>query len=233
MKSRISIALLAATALAASVPLRAQAPAHLMGAPYHDASRAYIDVMIPHHEDVIMMTEHHLAMAKSEAVKTLARRMMAGERQEVAELKATRRSLFGSDSSRSSMMRGMMQMTGMDHMRDTGAMRAHMDSMRMHEHAMAGAQRAAMPRAAMPHEPMSGMPMGGMMSGDMDRMFLQHMIAHYQDGIDLSILAEDSRAAAQVRELARRSREAHERDIAEMRRLLTTLPAAATDGASH
>src|SRR4051812_33791256 len=76
MKTRLSLVLLIATTLAAATPLGAQAPARMMGAPYHDASRAFIDLMIPHHEMASMMSEHHLSMGKSDAVKTMARKMI-------------------------------------------------------------------------------------------------------------------------------------------------------------
>jgi uncharacterized protein (DUF305 family) len=223
MRTRHTLSLLVATALVAAAPLQAQAPARMMSAPYHDASRAFIDLMIPHHEMAIMMAEHHVSMGKSDAVKAIARRMIAAQRQEIAELKATRRALFGSDSSRSPMMRAMMQMMGMDRMHDTSATHAMMDSMRMHQQPMPGMQ----------HQGMEHGGMMGMMSGDMDRMFLEHMISHHEDGIDMSILAEDSQAAARVKQLARKIREGQERDIADMRRILATLPAAPADGHQH
>lgn len=218
MRSSLSLALVVATTLAAGMPVRSQAPARMMGAPYHSASRAFIDLMVPHHEMAIMMTEHEIAMGKSDTVKALARRMMAAQRQEIAELKDARRSLFGSDSSRSQMMRAMMQMMGTDRMHDSSSSHAMMDSMRMRQQPMTGMQHPGMT---------------GMMSADMDRMFLEHMIGHHQDGIDISILAEDSQAASRVKQLARKIREGQERDIAEMRRLLGTLPAAAADTHRH
>lgn len=201
-------------------PLQAQAPARMMGAPYHDPSRAFIDLMIPHHETAIMMSEHHLQMSRNDAVKALARRMIADQRQEIAELKATRRALFGSDSSRSPMARAMTQMMGMDRMRDTAARRSMMDSMHQHQPPVAGAEHPGMHREGMM----------GMMPGDMDRMFLEHMIAHHRDGIDMALLAEDSQAAARVKQLARKSREGQERDIGEMRRVLGSLPRSGGEG---
>lgn len=228
MKTRFAFALLIATTLGAGVPLRAQAPMHMMGAPYHDASRAFIDLMIPHHEMAIMMSEHHLATTRNDALKAMARKMIAQQKQEIADLKAERRTLFGSDSSRSPMMRGMMQMMGMERMHDSSATHAMMDSMQMHRQPMAMGQQKEMQ-----HQGMEGAGMKGMMSGDMDRMFLEHMIAHHQDGIDMAILAEDSRAAARVKEIARKSREGQERDIAEMRHLLASLSGAPADAHKH
>lgn len=82
---------------------------------------------------------------------------------------------------------------------------------------------------------MMQMPMGmdSSMMGDMDRMFLEHMIAHHQDGIDMAILAEDSQAAARVKQLAMSIRQGQERDLAEMRRLLAALPAMGTSPHEH
>jgi uncharacterized protein (DUF305 family) len=190
-----------ALALYAIMPLGAQAPARVMGAPYHNASRAFIDVMIPHHEMALMMSQHAIEAARSDSVKALARATLEQQQKEIADLKAARRTLFGSDSTRGSMMPGMMpMMTRMMAMqRDSGMM-------------------------GMPHD--SGM-MGQMMA-DFDRMFLQHMISHYQEGIDIALLAEQSQAAARVKELAAKSRESQERDLARMRRLLAKLPARAS-----
>ncbi len=190
--TRISIAA-CAVALYAVVPLGAQAPTRVMGAPYQNASRAFIDVMIPHHEMALMMSQRAIQAARSDSVKAVARDMLDQQRKEVADLKAARRALFGSDSTRGSMMEGMMpMMTQMMGMQPDSAMMGHM--------------------------------MGQMMA-DFDRMFLQHMISHYQAGIDIALLAEHSQAATRVKELAVKSRETQERDVARMRRVLAKLPA--------
>ena len=205
-----------AAATAASAPLQSQAPTRVMGAPYHDASRAFIDLMIPHHDMVTMMAEHAATEAQTDAVKLLARRMADAQKKELAELKATRKTLFGSDSSRTSMMHSMMQMMGMHRMTDSGAARPTMDSMPMRRDTTAHAAHQAAP-----------MPM---MSRDFDRMFLEHMISHHQDGIEVSLLAEHSEATTRVKELAKKTREGQEREIAEMRRILASLPAAPAPG---
>ncbi|HSQ29903.1 MAG TPA: DUF305 domain-containing protein [Gemmatimonadaceae bacterium] len=188
---RISIAA-CAVALYAIIPLGAQAPTRVMGAPYNNASRAFIDVMIPHHEMALMMSQRAIEAARSDSVKALAKDMLDQRRKEIGDLKAARRALFGSDSTRGSMMEGMMpmmtQMMGMQH---DSAMRGQM--------------------------------MGQMMA-DFDRMFLQHMISHQQEGIDIALLAEHSQAATRVKELAVKTRESQERDLARMRRLLAKLP---------
>lgn len=214
--------LILAAGAAAAAPLGSQAPTRTMGAPYHNPARAFIDMMIPHHEMALMMSEHHGAMSRNDAVKAIARRMITEQRQEIADLKAARKALFGSDSTRSPMMGAMMQMMmGMERMHDTTAMRPMMDSMRMRRDSMQRGEHAGHQAAGMP-----GMgAMSGMMSGDHDRMFLEHMISHHRDGIDMSILAEDSRAVMRVKQLAKRIREGQERDVVEMRRILGTLPA--------
>lgn len=245
-------AYLLALAVFASVSLQAQNPTRVMGAPYASASRAFIDVMIPHHETALMMSQHAVAEARSDAVKELARKMVESQTAEIAELKAARRALFGSDSARRSMMGAMMQMMmGMHQMGDSGAprvmkepMRAMPDSMRMMPDSMRMVRDSAraMPDSVhmmpdsmrmRPTEPAHGeqhvgamMPgmMAGMMSGNFDRMFLERMISHHRDGVDISLLAEHSDAGARVRQLAKKTREAQERDIAEMRRILATLP---------
>lgn len=217
MRRTLLGALLLTAAAVASVPLQAQPPTRVMGAPYNNASRAFIDLMMPHHDMALMMTEHAVTAARNDAVKDLARKMAEAQRKEITELRAVRRALFGTDSARTNpMMRDMMQqmqrMMAMQPMRDSGAGRAMSDSMHMRrDSAAGGGQRAMMPT---------------MMAGDVDRMFLGHMISHHEEGIDVSLLAEHSDAAVRVRQLAKKIREAQERDIAEMRRILATLPAA-------
>lgn len=205
-----------AAATAASAPLQSQAPTRVMGAPYHDASRAFIDLMIPHHDMATMMSEHAATAARTDAVKALARKMADAQKKELAELKAMRKTLFGSDSSRTSMMHSMMQMMGMHRMTDSGAARPMVDSMAMRRDTTAHAAHQVAP-----------MPM---MSRDFDRMFLEHMISHYQDAIEVSLLAEHSDATRRVKELAKKAREGQEREIAEMRRILASLPAAPAPG---
>ena len=233
MHSTTLRAALVLAALAAS-SLGAQAPAREMGAPYHDPSRAFIDLMIPHHEMALMMSEHHLAMSKHEGVKAIARRMATEQRQEIADLKEARKALFGSDSTRSPMMRAMMRMMGMERTDDTAATRSMTDSVRMRRDGApaAGGQHADHQGGATPGMREGG-GMAGKMAGDHDRMFLEHMIAHHRDGIDLSILAEDSQAAARVKQLAKKIRDGQERDIVEMRRVLGTLPAPPAAGHQH
>lgn|SRR5512146_740139 len=187
-----------AVALCAIMPLGAQTPARVMGAPYQNASRAFIDVMIPHHEMALMMSQHAIQTARSDSVKALARDMLGQQQKEIADLKAARRALFGSDSTRGSMMQGMMPMMT--------------------------------PMMGMQHD--SAM-MGQQMMADFDRMFLQHMISHHQQGIDMALLAEHSQAAARVKELAVKTRESQERDLGRMRRLLAMLPAPAPGQPPH
>lgn len=228
MRIRWPAALSGIVALAATLPLTAQTPERVLGAPYHHPGRAFIDLMVPHHEMAVMMSRHALAGARNEGVRGLARRMVEEQSGEIAELKRLRRSLFGSDSTRGHMMQGMMQMMGMHQMPDTVAPRAGRDSMAM-RHPMPMPRDSAAMRQPM-RMPMSrdSMPMR-MMAGDHDRMFLEHMIQHHQAGADLSVLAEDSQAPAAVKELARRIRVRQEQELAEMRRLLGTLAAPAHD----
>lgn len=233
MRRRLTYTVIALTLMASSAPLAAQSPTRVMGAPYHDPSRAFIDIMIPHHEMALMMSEHHAGMTKNPAVKAIAQKMAAEQRQEIADLRDARKAQFGADSSRSPMMRAMMQMMGMERMHDTAATRAMMSAMhaRQDSAARAGAQPGAHQRGGMPG--MMGGGMSAMMSGDHDRMFLEHMISHHRDGADMAILAEDSQATARVKQLARKIREGQERDIAEMHRILQTLPAPPGQAHNH
>lgn len=219
MKPRWPAFVLCSIALALALPLGAQTPERVLGAPYHNPGRAFIDLMIPHHEMAVMMSQHAVAGGRTDGVRQVAQKMLDEQTAEIGELKALRRSLFGSDSTRSHMMQGMMQTMGMHQMRDTAAARARMDSMRM-------AQPMPMRRDSMPMRQHT-------MSGDFDRMFLEHMILHHQDGADMSVLAEDSQAGTQVKELARKIRGRQEQDIAEMRRLLAALPPAPAQGHDH
>lgn len=230
----MSVAVLALTLVAGSGPLAAQAPTRLMGAPYHNASRAFIDMMIPHHEMALMMSERHAGMTKNETVRAIAQRMAVQQRQEIADLRDARKAQFGSDSSRSPMLRAMMQMMGMERMHDTAATLAMMSAMRARHDS---ASRAGAPPGMHQGGGMPGMMgaggMSAMMAADHDRMFLEHMISHHQDGVDMAIVAEDSQAAARVKQLARKIREGQERDIAEMHRILQSLPAPPGQAHNH
>ena len=215
MRLRPSGILLLVAGAFAHLPLAAQSPTTMMGAPYNDASRAFLDVMIPHHEMAILMSRMAIGAARSDTVRSLARNMVMKQTREMNQLRDARRALFGSDSSRPSMMRDMMSM---HEMRDT-SMRAPRDTV---PHPM-------MDTLQMRHRPtMRRQPPGGMvatMRGDFDRMFLQHMLAHHLDGADIAILAERSDAVEQVKRLAREVRLSQEQDVAAMRRLLATMPA--------
>lgn len=220
-----TLVLLAAAAL--SAPLAAQTPARVMGAPYHDPSRAFIDLMTPHHQMAVMMTEHHMPMFKSDSVRSLARRMLDSQKREIAELKEARRALFGADSTREPAMGHMMQMMARMH-GDSQPGHARDSAMRMHQ--------GPPPPTPRPLPSMSRTPQGTMshmMTGDMDRMFLEHMIRHHQEGADLAVLAEDSQAAARVKQLAQKIRRSQEQDIADLRRLLARLPAPAAPAHRH
>lgn len=207
MRTVTTIALLATVAVSGT--LHAQTPERMLGAPYHNPSRAFIDLMIPHHGMGLMMAEHAAMGVRSDTLKRIAQRMKAEQTAELAELKALRRELFGSDSSRTDLMQAMMQMMGMRQKPDSA--KARPDSMRMPAQAPGRAPGA------------EGMAM--MAGADHDRMFLEHAVAHHLAGADLAVLAEDSDAHARVKALARRIRQRQERDIAEMRRLLSAMPA--------
>jgi uncharacterized protein (DUF305 family) len=57
----------------------------------------FIDMMVPHHEMAIMMAEQELARGNSAAVKTFAQRVKDAQMMEIAQLKAARKELTGSD----------------------------------------------------------------------------------------------------------------------------------------
>ena len=210
MRAVTSLTLLAAVAVGAGT-LHAQTPERMMGAPYHNPSRAFIDLMIPHHGMAVMMAEHAAMGVRNDSLKRIAQRMKAEETAEIAQLKALRRDLFGSDSSRTDHMQAMMQMMGKHEMPDSAKARPMLDSTRMPAQAPGRAPGAG------------GMPM--MAGADLDRMFLEHTIAHHLTGADIAVLAEDSDAHERVKALARKIRQRQERDIVEMRGLLSAMPA--------
>jgi uncharacterized protein (DUF305 family) len=111
--------------------LHAQTPERMLGAPYHNPSRAFIDLMIPHHGMGLMMAEHAAMGVRSDTLKQIAQRTKAEQTAELAELKALRRELFGSDSSRTDHMQAMMQMMGVHEKPDSAKARPMPDSMRM------------------------------------------------------------------------------------------------------
>ncbi|HEU5173829.1 MAG TPA: DUF305 domain-containing protein [Gemmatimonadaceae bacterium] len=228
MRTATTIALLA-TVAAGSGMLHAQTPERMLGAPYHNPSRAFIDLMIPHHEMGLMMAEHAAMGVRSDTLKQMALRMKAEQTAELAELKALRRELFGSDSSRTDQMQAMMQMMGMHEKPDSAKARAMPDSMRMPP-ARPMPDSMRMPPQAPGRAPgAGGMPM--MAGADLDRMFLEHAVAHHLTGADIAVLAEDSDAQARVKALARKIRQRQERDIADMRQRLAAMPA--TRAAPH
>ncbi len=65
---------------------------------------AYIDGIVPHHQIAIMRADEALAKASRPGMKTLAQRVKSDQTAEIAELKATRIRLTGSDETPPAMM---------------------------------------------------------------------------------------------------------------------------------
>jgi uncharacterized protein (DUF305 family) len=57
----------------------------------------FIDAMVPHHEMAVMMADMELAKGSDAHVKEMAQTMKDAQTTEIAELKATRKRLTGSD----------------------------------------------------------------------------------------------------------------------------------------
>jgi uncharacterized protein (DUF305 family) len=57
----------------------------------------FIDAMVPHHEMAVMMADMELAKGSDARVKEMAQTMKEAQTTEIAELKATRKRLTGSD----------------------------------------------------------------------------------------------------------------------------------------
>ena len=80
--------------------------ADLDGASNYD--RAFIDMMIPHHQGAIAMAKVELAKGSDAELKTLARGIVAAQEKEIAEMRAWRKAWFGSS--------GVDATTGTGHM---------------------------------------------------------------------------------------------------------------------
>lgn len=68
------------------------------------ADQAFIDMMVPHHQQGIAMAEQAVAKANRAEVRQLAQKMIDEQRRDVAEMRDWRRRWFGSDSTPPPMM---------------------------------------------------------------------------------------------------------------------------------
>lgn len=66
--------------------------------PTADEARSYIDNLVPHHQIATMMADDALAKAVRAGLRSMAQQMKTDQTREVAELKAIRRELVGSDT---------------------------------------------------------------------------------------------------------------------------------------
>jgi uncharacterized protein (DUF305 family) len=77
------------------------------------SDRAFIDVMVPHHQGAIEMAEVALQNAEHERIKQLSRTIISTQRAEIGELKAIKQQEFGTSKVPMEMSAQEMQMMGM------------------------------------------------------------------------------------------------------------------------
>jgi uncharacterized protein (DUF305 family) len=176
----------------------------------------FIDSMVPHHQSALMMAQMAVTKAPHAEVKTLARNIVRDQQKEISQMKAWRKSWFGSANVPMD-MGGMNQgshgsMGSMDH----GSMNHSSSGMKM------TMKDGVM---TMPSE-MMGLPMK--MKMDMGKLmrlkgrafekeFLRMMIPHHAGAIPMAQEALDTTARPQLRTLAHNIIDSQAKEIGDMR----------------
>jgi uncharacterized protein (DUF305 family) len=62
-----------------------------------DIDRAFIDVMVPHHQSAVEMAKLALERAEHDELRRLASDIIAAQEREIAQMREWRREWFGSD----------------------------------------------------------------------------------------------------------------------------------------
>jgi uncharacterized protein (DUF305 family) len=150
--------------------------------------RAFIDMMVPHHESAVAMAVVALARAEHDEIEMLAPEIIEAQELEIAQLRTWREEWFGDASTppltAMPMLPGVM-MPGMDH----GAMTMDM---------------APQIRDLW------------LVESDFDRAFIDAMIPHHQSAIDAARIALSEAERPGIRTLAEAIIDAQQREIDEM-----------------
>lgn len=176
-----------------SIGLVSCSPAEVPSAEFTQQDVMFAEMMIPHHEQAVVMGNLALEKSTNPGVISLAQKIVDGQDAEILQMKAwSEGSAPRSDSS------------GMDH----GAM----------GHNMPGGM--GMMSGMVSEEDL--VRLASLSSPDFDRLFLELMIAHHEGALEMVMMIEDS-PNAEARELARAITTAQEQEIIEMRSLLEEL----------
>lgn len=89
------LALVASLSLA-SWPAVAHEGPHATEQTLHDANRAFIDLMVPHHQSGIEMANEAIAKASHPELKAFAQRMKVKQSKDIEQMKSWRQAWFGS-----------------------------------------------------------------------------------------------------------------------------------------
>lgn len=81
-----------------------------------DFNRAFLSMMIPHHQGAIDMAEMELKMGKDAKVKQWARKIIQDQKKEIAEMQKLLTSQGGMDEDMAAQMKNMMNMPDMNGM---------------------------------------------------------------------------------------------------------------------
>ena len=157
-----------------------------------DFDRAFIDMMVPHHQAAVAMAELAQERAERPELKELADEIITGQEGEIEQLRDWRETWFG--SSDTPPMEAMPMVPGME----------------MEGHSMGGGMTVDMTEDI---KALEG-------ADDFDRAFIEAMIPHHESAIEAAKLARAQAGSPEARELAGEIIEAQESEIAQMREWL-------------
>jgi uncharacterized protein (DUF305 family) len=148
--------------------------------------RAFIDMMVPHHESAVAMAEVARQRAEHPEIRQLADEIIAAQRKEIDQLRAWRKQWFGSDQTPA--MDAMPLVPGMD----------------MEGHGMGGGTMT-MDMTRDVEELRTADPF--------DRAFIDAMIEHHTSAVDAGRIALRDSSKPEIRSLAEEIIKAQEREI--------------------
>lgn len=154
-----------------------------------DLDRAFIDMMVPHHQSAVEMAKVAQERAEHEELRTLASDIITAQDGEIADLKSWRKAWFGSDET-----------PAMDEM----PLVPGMEMPGMEGHGMGG----TMDMTAEVEELRTADPF--------DAAFLDSMIEHHQSAIAAAELVQDQAGRPEVRQVAADIIAAQQREIDQM-----------------
>lgn len=167
-------------------------PARVSAAPF---DQAFIDAMVPHHESALMMAQMAASKALYAEVRSMARKMISEQQNEIKRLKTWRKLWYGSASTPGMMHHGMM------HHGDTVAMPGKMMGLPIKGEMDMGKLRAARGR-------------------EFDRLFLRMMIPHHAGAIMMADEALKVTGRKAIRSMSHQIIASQAREIGRMQGLL-------------